>query len=93
MTRNIDEIMSEYFYSGKTKTLSNTRVENKVMYLFGNRIAWIDGNKLYFTLCGYNTLTTRSRLNGLGLNIKQKKGKLYFNDNEINKNDVYETFL
>lgn len=73
MTRQIDEIMAQRFYAGDTSTLSNTKVQNKEMYLFGNRIAWI-----------------RSRLNGLGINIKQKNGKLYFNDVEINDHEVYE---
>lgn len=91
--RNIDEIMAQRFYAGETSTLSNTKVQNYEMYLFGNRIAWIYNDVLYFTLCGWNTLTTRSRLQGLGINIKQKKGKLYFNDEEINDHEVYEMNL
>ena len=89
MTRQIDEIMATRFFRGEKSTLSNTKVENKTMWLFGNKIAWIENGKLYFTLCGYNTLTTRSRLNGLGLNIKQKAGKLYLNDEQINSKDIY----
>ena len=53
--RNIDEIMAQRFYAGDTSTLSNTKVQNKEMYLHGNRIAWIYDGKLYFTLCGWNT--------------------------------------
>lgn len=88
--RNIDEIMAQRFYAGDTSTLSNTKVQNKEMYLFGNRIAWIQDGKLYFTLCGWNTLTTRSRLQGLGIDVKQKNGKLLFNGEEISDHEVYE---
>lgn len=88
--RTITELMARAFFNGETKKMSNTQVQNHEMYLFGNRIAWIYDGKLYFTLCGWNTLTTRERLKGLGIDIKQKNGKLFFNGQEINDHEIYE---
>lgn len=39
--------------------------------LFGNIIYQERGNNKFFTLAGWNTVTTRSRLNALGVNIAQ----------------------
>ena len=88
--RTITELMSRAFFNGETKQMSNTQVQNYEMYLFGNRIAWIYDGKLYFTLCGWNTQTTRERLNGLGVKVTQKNYKLYWNGKEINDHEVYE---
>ena len=63
------------------------------MYLFGNRIAWIYEGKLYFTMCGWNTSTTRERLNGLGIKISQKNFEPYWNGKKINDHEVYEMEL
>lgn len=88
--RTITELMARAFFNGETKKMSNTQVQNYEMYLFGNRIAWIYDGKLYFTLCGWNTPTTKERLRGLGINIQQKNYQLYWNGKEINDHEVYE---
>ena len=90
MARQITEIMAHAFWSGESKKLSNTEVKNFEMYLFGNKIAWYQNGILYFTLCGWNTLTTRERLNGLGVGISQKKYKPIWNNQEIDTEKVYE---
>jgi len=53
-------------YKGK-----NTVVEGGAVYLHGHKIVWYDENgALWISLCGWNTVTTRSRINdvlrGLG---------------------------
>lgn len=36
-----------------------------MMFLHGNRIAWIEGDRYCLTLAGWGTATTRERLDGL----------------------------
>lgn len=46
--------------------------------------------KVYISLAGYPTPTTRERLNGLeGVSVYQKKGKQYLNGVEIEDNKFY----
>ena len=42
-----------------------------------------------FTLAGWNTNTTRSRLNALGVGVYQKKGLPMYNGKEIDKKEWY----
>lgn len=48
---------------------SNTTIKKEngvfVVYLFGNPIAQYDGNRLFIDTCGFYTLTTVNRLNGI----------------------------
>lgn len=65
--------------------------------LHGNVIAYFDrGSKfpqipVYITLAGWNTHTTRSRLNALnGVNVKVKAGKIYLNGEEIDDTHIWK---
>lgn len=71
---------------GRTITSGrNTEVRNGEMRLFGNRIAWAEkrGNRTVYrlTLAGWNTMTTRDRLNavldelGSGYRIRTRRGQ------------------
>ena len=99
--RKITEMASRSFEAGENFKQSNTEVivdnTGKYMYLFGNLIArQYNGsqNSLEINLCGYNTNTTRERLNGLwGVNLRTKQGQLYLNDKEINSNEWYKIGL
>ena len=56
------------FLNGKTKTIGNTSTNGHSLYLHGNRIAWfVDETRkmIYLSDCGWDTVTTRDRLNGL----------------------------
>lgn len=68
---------------------NNTQVYDNKMFLHGNKIAWIEGGRLYFCLCGWDTRTTCERLRALGLNIHHKNKKLFFNDKAINDVDTF----
>ena len=64
----------------------NTQIVGGQYFLHGNKIAeysslFNDGNRdIDITLAGYNTDTTRERLNGLqGVDIKVNKGVIYLN--------------
>ena len=49
------------------------------LYLFNNRIARRHEGDTFFTLAGYNTATTRERLNGVLFGkITTKKGKVFY---------------
>ena len=67
---------------------SNTSVEIEfgewVLKLHGNAISRIaDNGDLFVTTAGWNTPTTRERLNALnGVSVHQKNYQLYLNDKE-----------
>lgn len=75
--------------------LSNTAVVNfentTRLLLWGNRILWKDNasGKKYFCLCGWDTHTTCERLRAAGLPINHKRGKLYFDNQQIDDCKVY----
>lgn len=79
--RDITRKAIEAMLNGTSYCKNNTKVENRAMYLFGNRIAWITENHiLHISNCGYKTATTKERLNGLPLvHIRQKDGCWYLN--------------
>ena len=53
------------FLEGYDFHLSNTRVEKGNMYLFGNLIAKRNSEGIFISDCGYQTVTTKERLNGI----------------------------
>lgn len=76
------------FYNYKKFSKSNMSVtihktENEkysVLRLHGNAIASLQNGVLKISTAGWNTRTTRERLNGLqGVNINTKKDNLYLN--------------
>jgi hypothetical protein len=59
---------------------SNTQVINGSIYLHDNRIAWWEKGKVWISSCGYKTVTTKERLNGLpNVHIIQKNGEWFIN--------------
>lgn len=88
--RTITRKAKDAFLYGLTFKQSNTTVKNNALFLHGHKILWKNerGN-FCFCLCGYNTLTTRERLKAF-LPIKVKRGKLYWDNIEINAKDAYE---
>ena len=74
--RAIEQKMCQAVYFGENMCVNNTRVENKdgeiTVYLHGNAIYRVVDGVRYFSLAGWNTPTTRSRLNALGCNVSQR---------------------
>lgn len=69
------------FNGGNTQVLCTVN-GNYEMYLHGNMIARRNGNMNTFeiTLAGWETVTTRDRLNGLpGVSVCQRKGEQFLN--------------
>jgi hypothetical protein len=62
------------------------------MWLHGNLIAVKDhvNDVLKVSLCGWNTNTTRERLNGIpGVSVSTRKGQAFLNGNPIDDNKFY----
>ena len=70
------------FKSGNDEvTTSGTNVH---LWLHGNNIARNGPDGLEINLCGWNTMTTRDRLNGLpGVNLRTVKGTLLLNGSPV----------
>lgn len=75
------------FLVGKPTKVDNTQSTGRAMYLFGNKIAEWREDGLWITNCGWQTNTTKERLNGLGMYlnfwIAQRKGNWYITGNEL----------
>ena len=93
--RQIEQTMLDAIRSRKNWKESNTRVQNDAngvaVYLHGNLIFCRknDGSR-FFTLAGWNTTTTRSRLRALGVDVRQKAGRAIYNGAEINNRNFYD---
>ncbi len=73
---------------------SNTevrRVEGGTgVYLHGNNIAtFYDNGERFFSLAGWNTVTTRSRLNALGARVGQRNWEPYYDGERIDEFGTY----
>lgn len=91
--RTIDSNVVNAVNNRKNYKSGNTRVEvvnnNVFVYLHGNLIYKIIDDVTAFTLAGWNTSTTRSRLNALGVAVKQRNFQAVFNGKVINANTWY----
>lgn len=92
MSRQITEQAIAAFNSNRNFRISNTEVKadttGTYLYLFGNLIARKVGNRVQVTLCGYNTATTRERLNGIyGVSCTTKKGQAYINGKPVSSTE------
>ena len=76
----VDAFLNGYYYKK-----SNMEVTCGQMYLHNNKIAWLDINgQLWVSNCGYQTNTTKERLNGLpSVNIRQINFTWYLNGKEL----------
>lgn len=84
--RKITREAIDCFLKRKRFTKSNTKVRSLsdgtfVLLLFNNKIAYLyPDNSLAIDSCGYNTVTTRERLNGLNnVHVQKIKGDLVLN--------------
>jgi hypothetical protein len=87
--RKITEQASDAFHNGRDFRSGNTQVNRRIggveLALHGHIIAKnISNEGLSINLCGWNTNTTRERLNGLeGVRVYTKKGQAFLNGNAI----------
>jgi hypothetical protein len=66
--------------NGKDITVDNTMVRGDTLYLHGNPIIQVREDGVYIQTCGWNTITTRERLNGLPkVRVYSHKRQLHLN--------------
>ena len=87
--RKISIKATKAFYNKRVFNSPNTRVSmdvsgNPQMFLWGNRIAWVQNGFIWFSLCGWNSVTTKERLRSLGIDITCRNRCLYNNGLIIN---------
>lgn len=80
------------YKSGNTRVevVNNEGMKNVFVYLHDNLIYQIVNNVAFFTLAGWNTQTTRSRLQALGVNVTQRNFTAVFNGREIATDTWYK---
>ena len=76
--RKITREVCSAFVSGRSKSVSNTCTDGKVLLLHGNKIAEHREDGIYITLAGWNSPTTRERLNYFA-QIHTKQGQAFLN--------------
>ena len=79
--RKITKEACKAFYDCKRYKKDNTEVKLNgegfpSLWLFGEMIAWISLGHIIFSMRGYNTVTTKERLRGLGIDIRSNRGRL-----------------
>ena len=95
--RNITKLSGAAFMNDTYFSMSNTQVmvndKETALYLHGHKIAYKDrtNQEIYFSLCGYPTLTTKERLKGIFVNVNIKQDEPYFNNSiKLDDNKVYK---
>lgn len=94
--KRIEQAMLAAILKRKPMRKGNTEV---VISDGGSKVSvFLHGNKIYmasttegwawFSLCGWNTPTTRSRLNALGINVRQRNWQALYNGLPIDANAV-----
>jgi len=63
--RVVTKTIKAAFENGVSKTVQNTRTDGKSVFLFGNEIIKRENGKVMFSLCGWDSPTTRERINGI----------------------------
>jgi len=79
--------LANAFLVGKPIKVGNSQSTGRALLLFGNKIAEWREDGLWITNCGWQTKTTKERLNGIGMYlnfwIAQRKGNWYLTGNEL----------
>jgi hypothetical protein len=76
---------------GKPRTVSNTTTDGTSVWLWGNKIITRDSEgTVWFTLAGWNTMTTRGRLHDIvKVQVNTKRGTPYFNGQPMDSRKWY----
>jgi len=89
--RKVTQQIANAFARGNKLAVGNTMTDGNAVFLHGNKIAEWKQDGLHMTLAGWNTTTTRERLNGiadnLGLKVSfnQKNFEPYLNGTRIDE--------
>ena len=91
--RKVTQKIANAFNRGESKTIGNTCTDGQAVYLHGNKIAERNESGVFMTLAGWNTTTTRERLNGIAqvlgfdVSFNQKDFEPYFNGSAVSPNE------
>lgn len=81
--RRITAEITRAFEGRYALKIDNSRTDGDSLWLFGNRIAEWRRDGLWISNAGWQSNTTKERLNGLsGVSISQRSGTWYLNDRE-----------
>jgi len=70
------------FEGRRAKKINNSETDGTSLWLFGNKIAEWREDGIWITDAGWQSKTTKERLNGLtGVSIQQRAGNWYLNGN------------
>jgi hypothetical protein len=94
--RKISMLAAQAFNNDCAFKLSNTVVrvcnDETALLLFGHKIAFKNDDGFYIDSCGYQTNTTKERLNALcGVRVSVKKGVLFLNGFEWDGTQIQVT--
>jgi hypothetical protein len=80
MSRKITKQIVGAFLRREPKRSRNTVSVGEALYLYGNKIAEWRGGELWISTAGWNTVTTRERLNALpNVRVNMKRYELSLN--------------
>lgn len=89
MRKITNEVVHHGFQVGHKVSKGNTQSTGDALYLYGNRIARRHDGKLYISLCGWDTVTTKERLNAIyGVDIRRVRGVTMLNGKPWDGNEV-----
>ena len=76
---NTQDVVNSFLRKEKCRKVNNTVTDGESLFYHGNKIAWFNNDLLHISYCGWNTKTTRERLNMLpDVHVKCSKGTMYF---------------
>jgi hypothetical protein len=78
--RKITQQIVNAFQNSRSLTIGNSRTNGESLWLFGNKIAEIRRDGLWVSNGGWDSVTTKERLNGLtGVRVQQVNGNWFLN--------------
>ena len=81
--RKITREIVDAFQNSRSLTIGNSRTNGESLWLFDNKIAEIRRDGLWITNAGWDSATTKERLNGLSsVHIIQRRGNWYLNERQ-----------
>ena len=79
--RKITREIVDAFQNSRSLTIGNSRTNGEALWLFDNKIAEVRRDGLWITNAGWDSSTTKERLNGLsGVSIVQRRGVWLLNE-------------
>ena len=88
--RKVTEQIKKAFEQGKSKKVGNTETDGTSVFLHGNEIVRRQHGLVFATLAGWNTPTTRERVNGIAnADVCQFKFEPVLNGQVIDSSDWF----